>query len=67
MCIYIYIYIHGRALIRGPPGGVFQDLLNLKLLALMLAPPCTSTNTQLSYYAHRVIILCHIVIQCHAQ
>ena len=48
--IYIYIYIDGRALIRGPlGGGVFQELLNLKLLVLMPAPPiyiCASVITR---------------------
>ena len=39
MCNNMSTHI-GRVLIRGPPGGgVFQDLLNLKLLVLMSAPP----------------------------
>ena len=44
----IYIYMYWRALIRGPPGGAFQDLLNLKLLVLMSAPPyiCTYRYVQ---------------------
>ena len=34
----IYIYMYKRALIEGPPAGVFQNLLSLKLLVLMPPP-----------------------------